>query len=220
VLRFCINLGNPLLAQRAGSDVVGVSVEIARALGTRLSQDVTFVVVESARESVETVSSGLADIGFFAFDPMRSNGILFTEPYLEIDGCYMVPMDSSIFDSPEVDRPGVRVVVGAGSAYDLFLSRHLKNAVVVRCPTSPGVVDQYVADCAEVAAGVRQQLESDLRRYPGHRLLPTRFMVIRQAVGVRQTLDGDVRDKANELLREMLNKGEIAVLMEKYRIGG
>ena len=191
-------------------------MDLAHALGTRLSQDVTFVVVESARESVQAVSSGVADIGFFAVDPARSSGILFTEPYLEIDGCYMVPMDSSISDSSEVDRSGIRVVVGAGSAYDLFLSRHLKHAVVVRCPTSTGVVDQYVADGAEVAAGVRQQLKADLGRYPGHRLLPTRFMVIRQAVGVRQTLGHDVRDKANELLQEMLSNGQIASLMERY----
>jgi polar amino acid transport system substrate-binding protein len=195
---------------------VGLSVDLAHALGTRLSQDVTFVVVESARESVQAVSSGVADIGFFAVDPARSSGILFTEPYLEIDGCYMVPMDTSISDSSEVDRSGIRVVVGAGSAYDLFLSRHLKQAVVVRCPTSTGVVDQYVADGAEVAAGVRQQLKADLGRYPGHRLLPTRFMVIRQAVGVRQTLGHDVRDKANELLQEMLSNGQIASLMERY----
>ena len=106
----------------------------------------------------------------------------FTAPYVIIEGAYLVPQSSPIAANADVDREGVRVVVGAGSAYDLYLSRELKKARIVRAPTSPAVTDMMVAEQLDVAAGVRQQLEADAKRIPGMRLLDGRFMVIRQAM--------------------------------------
>lgn len=83
----------------------------------------------------------------------------------------------------EVDRAAHRVVVGKGSAYDLFLTRTLQYAQIERSPTSPTVVDTFLELRAEVAAGVKQQLEADTRRFNGLRLLDGRFMVIQQAMG-------------------------------------
>jgi polar amino acid transport system substrate-binding protein len=140
--------------------------------------------VESAGRSVDAVRSGQADVGFFAIDPLRGDGIRFTAPYLLVEGSYLVRDESPLRDNAEVDRAGTRVVVGKDSVYDLWLTRELKAARIERAPTSPVVVDEFLSRRADVAAGVRQQLLADAARVGGVRLLPGHFMVIEQAMGL------------------------------------
>lgn len=185
VLRASINLGNPVLAGRdAAGAPCGVSVDLARGLAERLGVPMEPVVFDTAGRSVDAVTNEQADVGFFAIDPARGAGIIFTAAYVLIEGAYLVPDKSPLRDNAEVDRAGRRVAVGKGSAYDLFLSRELQAAEIVRAPSSQTVVDTFVAEGLDVAAGVKQQLEADARRIPGLRLLPSRFMVIQQAMGL------------------------------------
>ena len=185
-LRASINLGNPILANRNadGGEPFGLSVVAAGGWAQAVGLPIEWVVFDTAARSGEAVEQGQADIGFFAIDPKRGEQIAFTAPYVLIEGSYLVRQDSPLQANAEVDRPGTRVVVGKGSAYDLFLTRELKAAEILRAPSSPAVVEVFSEQHADVAAGVRQQLESDLARLPGHRLLPGRFMVIRQAMGL------------------------------------
>ena len=185
-LRACINLGNTVLANKdaASGQVAGVSVDMAHALAAQLGVAIELVVVDAAGKAVEIVKNGQADIGFFAIDPLRSVGLAFTAPYVLIEGAYLVRQASALTANEQVDRPGTRVMVGKGSVYDLFLTRELKAAQVLRAPTSPTVVDQFLAENADVAAGVKQQLQADAARLGGLRLLPGRFMVIEQAMGM------------------------------------
>jgi polar amino acid transport system substrate-binding protein len=188
-LRATINVGNPILAGRGKTDdkPFGVSVDIAHELARRLGSPLECIVVEAAKQSVETVAGGQADVGFFAVDPVRGAAIAFTEPYVLIEGCYLVRQDSPIRNNSQVDAADTRVAAGAGSAYDLYLTRELKHATIVRVPTSPAVVDAFVAQKLEVAAGVKQQLQADAARHQGLRLIEEPFMVIRQAMGVAKT---------------------------------
>ena len=185
-LRASINYGNPVLAQRdpATGEATGVSVDLARKLAAELGVPVELKTVESAGRSVEAVKSGQADVGFFAIDPLRSDGIRFTAPYVLIEGAYLVRNQSPLMANDEVDRDGTCVVVGKDSVYDLWLTRELKAARITRAPTSPLVVDEFVAQRADVAAGVKQQLIVDAARLGGLRLLPGHFMVIEQAMGL------------------------------------
>jgi polar amino acid transport system substrate-binding protein len=183
-LRVAINVGNPILARRSGGGAEGVSVDLAREFARQLGVDAELIVFATAGESVEAVRTRQADLGFFAIDPKRSDGIAFSAPYVLIEGAYLVKDASPLHANHEVDRPGTRVVVGLGSAYDLHLTRELKQAEIVRAATSPAVVDHFLQCGAEVAAGVKQQLEADAARLGGLRLLPGRFMVIQQAMGV------------------------------------
>src|SRR5690606_41601653 len=98
-------------------------------------------------------------------------------------GACLVRHRSPLRRRAELGQAGRRVMVGKGSAYDLYLTRELKQARILRAPTSPAVVDEFLAQGADVAAGVKQQLEADMSRVPGLRLLPGSFMVIRQAMG-------------------------------------
>lgn len=221
-MRAAINLGNPILARwddQAGQPF-GVSVDLAKAFAQRLGVELDLVVVDAAGKSVDAVVNGRADIGFFAVDPVRGEGIGFTAPYVLIEGCYLVREASAIRSNADVDRAGVRVVVGKGSAYDLFLTRELQHAEILRAPTSPTVVDTFIAHNADVAAGVRQQLEADAQRTPGLRLLDGRFMVIQQAMGLPKDLGGAAQAYLSAFVEEMKASGFVAGALERHGIAG
>jgi polar amino acid transport system substrate-binding protein len=219
-LRACINLGNPILASRGPAGPLGVSVDLATELAVQLGVSIELRVVDTAAASVLAVREERADVGFFAIDPMRSDGISFTAPYVLIEGSYLVPQHSPFRCNEEVDQPGVRIAVGKGSAYDLFLTREIKRAELVRAPSSPTVVDVFVEQMLEVAAGVRQQLQADLLRYSGYRLLPGRFMVIQQAMGVPQSRGETARKALALFVEQMKASGFVADALKRHRIVG
>lgn len=222
MLRATINVGNPILAgiEKATGAPCGVSVDIARALAQRLGARLECLVVEAAKKSVETVAGGQADVGFFAIDPVRGADIAFTEPYILIEGCYLVRQDSPIRDNSQVDAPNTRIAAGAGSAYDLFLTRELKRATIVRVPTSPAVVDAFIEQGLEVAAGVKQQLEADAARHRHVRLIEEPFMVIRQAMGVAKAR-GDIAARyLRAFVDELRASGFVREALARHGIKG
>jgi polar amino acid transport system substrate-binding protein len=169
---------------------------------------------------VQCVRADDADIGFFAVDPVRGEGLHFSPPYVQIEGAYMVRSDSPLQSNDEVDQASHRVTVGAGSAYDLFLTRHLKNAAIVRAPSSPAVVDVFMAQQLEVAAGVNQQLQADAQRLPGVRLLPGRFMVIHQAMGMPAQRSEAARQFLNSFVEDAKQSGWVAQAFVRHQIQG
>ncbi|ROM39351.1 ABC transporter substrate-binding protein [Pseudomonas poae] len=221
VLRASINIGNPILARldNAGQ-AAGVSVDLAHAFAAELGLTLELCVFKSAGESVAAVSAGRADFGFFAIDPARAEQLAFTEPYVLIEGCYLVRDTSPLNDNTQVDMPGIEVVVGKGSAYDLHLTRELKHATLVRSPTSPAVVETFLASGANVAAGVKQQLEFDAARIPGLRLLPGRFMQIRQAMGVPHAYGKEAADLLHQFVEQVKATGFVAEALERHGIVG
>ncbi|CAN5346452.1 ABC transporter substrate-binding protein [soil metagenome] len=221
-LRASINLGNPVLAQRdkTSGALSGVSVDLAQELGRRLDVPVDLLAVDSAGRSVEVVTGGAADIGFFAVDPVRGQGVTFTAPYVVIEGAYLVKTASPLRSNDEVDRDGVSVAVGKGSAYDLYLTREIKRARLVRVPTSPQVVDDFMAQGLDVAAGVRQQLEADAKRVGGVRLLPGRFMVIEQAMGLPNTRSEVATTYLRAFVEDMKSSGFVARSLDRNGVAG
>ncbi len=221
-LRASINLGNPILAgQRADTgEVYGVSVDLARGFAQRLGVELELKVVDAAGKSVDLVTNEEADIGFFAVDPKRGEGIHFTAPYVLIEGCYLVRDESPFTRNEEVDHAGIRLVVGKGSAYDLYLTREIKAATLERAPTSPAVVDHFIATGADVAAGVKQQLEADAARLGGLRLLPGRFMVIQQAMGCPKGRGATAAAALAAYVEEMKASGFVAEALARHGIQG
>jgi polar amino acid transport system substrate-binding protein len=189
-------------------------------LAKQLAVPLTLVAVESAAKSVETVTQGQADIGFFAIDPVRGKGISFTPPYVLIEGSYLVKKESPLVANAQVDQAKHTVVVGKGSAYDLFLTRELKEAQLVRAPTSPLVVPFFLDGTYDVAAGVKQQLESDARKTEGLRLLPGRFMVIEQAMGQPNHASKRSQETLAKFVNEMKSNGFVRDSLIRHRIEG
>src|SRR5499427_6951471 len=184
-LRVAINFGNSVLAQQdpSGGPPRGVSAELARELARRLGVGIGYVAFDAAGKVFEALKAGLWDIAFLAIDPVRAAGIDFTAPYVVIEGTYLVPKDSALRTVVDVDREGVRVAVAQGSAYDLYLTRTLKHAKLVRQPSGPEALEMFVRDRLEVAAGVRQPIVAFAQAHPDTRLIPGRFMAIEQAMG-------------------------------------
>ena len=221
VLRVAINLGNPVLAGLdAAGEPLGISPDLARRLAKQLDVDISWRLFKKADESVQCVRADEADIGFFAIDPVRGTGLHFSPPYVEIEGAYMVRSDSPLHSNNEVDQTSHRVTVGAGSAYDLFLSRHLKHATIVRAPSSPAVVDTFMGQQLEVAAGVKQQLQADAQRLPGVRLLPGHFMVIHQAMGMPARRSAPAHEYLNDFVEEAKRSGWVAEAFVRHGIKG
>jgi len=185
-LRAAINLGNPILADKCPDtgELCGVSVDIARELATRLGLALELCAYPAAGAVVEAVMENTWDIAFLAIDPLRGQEIDYTAPYLHIEGAYLVAKTSPIQSLADVDSADHRIVVGKGSAYDLYLSREIKHAHLIRAATSPTVTDTMLAQGCEVAAGVKQQLQSDMQRLHGLRLLDGCFMQIHQAMAI------------------------------------
>ena len=219
-LRASINTGNPILAARDGDTAKGVSVDLARGFAQRLGVPLELVVFDTAGKSVDAVTREEADIGFFAIDPRRGEGIHFTGPYVLIEGCYAVENDSTITAMEQVDRAGISVVVGKGSAYDLFLGRELKHVSTVRAPSPPAVVEHFLEHGADVAAGVRQQLETDAKRLGGLRLLPGRFMVIQQAMGCPRSRGEAAARVLAGYVEEMKASGFVQQALDRHGIAG
>lgn len=221
-LRAAINLGNPVLAtlDAASNQPRGVSVDLAQELAKRLGVAVELVVVNGAAKSVAALNDQAADVGFFAIDPLRGADIAFTSPYVLIEGCYMVAQDSPVLSHADVDKPGVRVAVGMGSAYDLFLSRELKHAQLVRDPNVAAVVDTFLTQKLEVLAGIKQQLQACAQQLPGLRLLDGHFMVIQQAMGVPKRLGAEAATYVSQFVETMKASGFVADAMLRHGIEG
>ena len=220
-LRAAINLGNPILAnQNADGQPYGISIDIATELARRLNVPLTLLVGQTAAQSVEAVTQETADFGFFAIDPIRGKGIAFTAPYVLIEGSYLVPNDSPFTANDQVDQAGIRIAVGKGSAYDLFLTSEIKNAEIQRAPSSPTTVDFFLSEKLEVAAGVKQQLEMDANRLPNLRLLPGRFMVIEQALGLPKTRSPEAQAYLKQFVEDLKASGFVSQSMARHNIQG
>jgi polar amino acid transport system substrate-binding protein len=206
-LRASINLGNQVLAQGTETAPSGVTVDIARELGTRLGVPVELLCFQAAKESFEAMNQGRADICFLAVEPVRAETVAFTAPYVVIEGVFVVAEGSSMTSPADVDQPGVRIGVNDGSAYDLFLSRTLAHAELVR--GSDGVAE-FTEQGLEAAAGIRQPMEAFVASHPDLRLVEPRFMEILQAVGTSRARDAATVSFLHTFVEELKANGFIA----------
>ncbi|WP_346133131.1 transporter substrate-binding domain-containing protein [Lentzea roselyniae] len=207
VLRASINLGNPVLARGTPADPGGVTVDIAREIAARLDLPVEFVCFDAARKSFEAMKDGQADICFLAIEPAREEEVAFTEPYMVIEGVFAVPVDSPIKTVADVDQPGVRIGVKQGSAYDLYLTRTLKHAVVVRGNEGVEVFREQELD---VAAGIREPMTAFVAANDDVRLIDERFTEIRQAVGTTRSRRPETVRFLSEVVAELRENGFVA----------
>jgi polar amino acid transport system substrate-binding protein len=221
-LRASLNLGNPVLAHsRTSSEKpAGVSIDLSRELARELGVPVEFLQFDGAAKSVEALGHGAGDVGFMAIDPLRADRIAFTAAYVQIEGAYLVRQESPITANEQVDRAGTTIVVGAGSAYALYLARAIQNATLLQVPTSEAVVSTMLEGGYPVAAGVRQQLEADAKRLPGVRVLDGRFMVIHQAMAMPRDRGAEAHAYLADFVERMKSTGFVAAALQRHGIEG
>ena len=206
-LRAVINLGNAVLAHGDPADPRGVSVDLARELGRRAGRVVELRAVTAARDAVEALETGTADLGFLAQNPDRSRTLAFSDPYVVIEGCFAVPEAAPPTVADEADRPGLRIGTKRGSALHLHLERTIESAELVPLPEHPLPGEDPVLD---VITGIRDPLAAALRETPGWRLLEPAFLRIRQCVALPATAPAADRDVLSRAVRELLVSGFVA----------
>ena len=220
-MRVGINYGNPVLATRdpASGELRGVAVDLAQELGRRIDLPIELVGYDAAGKMVEGLKAGAWDIAFLAVEPGRANQIDFTPPYIEIEGTYLVPSGSPLRAIADVDRKGVRIALAAGAAYDLFLSRTLQHAQLLRAPDPNAAFQLLVSGKVEVLAGVKQTLVTNAGKLPGSRVLDGRFLVIGQAVGIVKGRDAGAK-YLREFIEDVKASGLVARAIEKAGVLG
>ena len=211
-LRAAINLGNPVLAQGTPAEPSGVTVDIAAELAARLAVPLDLVCFPGARQSFEAMPAGRADICFLAIEPAREAEVMFTAPYALIEGVFAVPADSPVSTTEGVDAEGVRIGVKQGSAYDLFLSRTLRRATLVRGDQGPAA---FAAQGLEAVAGIRQPMTEFVAGTPGFRLLDASFMQIRQALGTTRTRGPQALSYLRAFIEELKASGFVAEALRR-----
>ena len=220
-LRVGINYGNPVLATRAGAsgELRGVAVDLAHELGRRTELRVDIVSFESAGKMFDAVKAGAWDVAFLAVDPGRADEIDFTAPYVEIEGTYLIPAGAPFHTVADVDRDGVRVGVSGKSAYDLFLTRNLQRAQIVRSQSPDSALDLILSAKVDVLAGVRQTLVAHSAKLPGSRVFEDRFMAIGQALGIVKGR-GEAVKYLREFIEDVKASGFVARALEKSGVRG
>jgi polar amino acid transport system substrate-binding protein len=209
-LRVGINHGNFLLvtSYSPGADPRGPAPDLARELGWRLDMPVEFVAFDTAGKLADAVKASAWDVAFLGAEPQRAGEISFTAAYLEIPATYLVSAGSPIRSVADVDQEGVRIAVTERAAYELYLSRTIKRATLVRVAGLDGALNAFVAQELDALAGLKPRLLMDVAKLPGARLLDGQFTAVQQAIGTPKG-----REAAFEFLREFVEEAKASGLV-------
>jgi polar amino acid transport system substrate-binding protein len=220
-LRVGINYGNFLLVNKdpASGEYRGIAVDLGREIGRRLGVPVDLVAFETAGKLADAVKAGAWDVAFLGNEPQRAGEIAFSPAYLEIEAGYLVPAGSPIRTIAEVDREGVRIAVAAKSAYDLYLSRNLKHAQLVRAQGIDASYAIFVKDKLEVLSGLKPRLATDTAKLPGSRVLEGRFTAVQQSVGTPQGRPSGAK-YLGEFAQDVKTSGFVAQAIARHAVRG
>ena len=220
-LRVGINYGNFLLVTKddAKGEYRGIAVDLGRELGRRLGAQVELVAFATAGKLADAVKAGAWDVAFLGNEPQRAGDIAFSPAYLEIEAGYLVPAGSPIKTMAEVDRKGIRIATAVNSAYDLYLSRSLKNATLVRAQGIQASYEIFVKDKLEVLSGLKPRLLTDAQTLPGSRVLEGRFTVVQQSVGTPQGRP-TAASYLSEFANDMKKSGFVAQAIARHAVRG
>ncbi len=221
VLRAGINMSNFLLVtgKTVSGDLQGVAPDMAAEIARRLGVPVAYVPFERPSKLADAAGTDAWDIGLIGAEPQRAEKITFTPAYCEIEATYLVPADSRISSVAEVDRPGVRITVRRGAAYDLWLERNIKQATVLRSDSADGPFDQFVGEKLEAYAALKPALLKDREKLPGSKILPGNFMTVQQAIGTEKKNAAGAAF-LRDFVAEAKRSGLVAQLIEKHRVQG
>ena len=221
VLRAGINMANFLLVtgRRDDGAPLGVAPDMANAVAERLGVEVAYVPYETPGQLADDATKDVWDVGLIGAEPARAEHIAFTAAYVEIEATYLVPADSPIQAIDDVDRPGARIAVAARSAYDLYLTRNIQHAELLRVAGLNASYDLFVNDKLDALAGLRPRLMSDVEKLPGARLLDGKFTAVQQAIGTPRD-----RGAAAAFLRDFVEEakasGLVGQFIERHQVKG
>lgn len=219
-LRVGLNMSNFLLTatDAATGKPKGLAADLGHELGKRLGVPVELVPFPNPGAVADAARTGMWDVGFIGAEPQRANEIDFTAAYVEIEATYLVPPGSPIMAIADVDRPGARIAISGRSAYDLYLSRHLKHAELIR-ERGDDVFKRFVSDKLDAMAGLRPGLVKNQANLPGSRILDGNFTAVQQAAGTPKGRPAGA-NYLKAFIEDVKATGLVAKLIEKNNVRG
>jgi polar amino acid transport system substrate-binding protein len=220
-LRVGINHSNHLLVNPGSVHGAprGVAPDLGAELARRLGASVEYVSFSSVGATFDGGKAGLWDVAFLGAEPQRAAEMEFTAAYLEIPITFLVPAGSPIRTIADVDRDGVRVAVADRSAYDLFLTRELKRAKIMRADGIPGSVELFRKQSLEVLAGLRPALMADAAKFPGSRILEGQITAVQQAIATSKSRPAGA-SYLKRFVEEAKASGLVQQLIDRHGVKG
>jgi polar amino acid transport system substrate-binding protein len=220
-LRVGLNMSNFLLTRtESNGSPAGVAPDLGRELARRLGVPVELVPFPNPGALADAAKSGVWDVAFLGAEPQRANEIDFTAAYVEIEATYLVPADSTIRSVEEVDRQGIRIAVPDRAAYELYLTRNIKQAELVREKGADNAFKRFVADKLHALAGLRPRLVTDQGNLPGSRILDGRFTAVQQAAGLPKGRSAAAVHYLREFIEDVKASGLVAKTIENNGVRG
>ena len=219
-LRVGLNMSNVLLTatDAATGKPKGLAADLGRELGKRLGVPVELIPFPNPGAVADAAKTGVWDVGFIGAEPQRASEIDFTAAYVEIEATYLVPAGSPIKAIADVDRPGNRIAISDRSAYDLYLTRHLKHAELIRA-RGDDVLKRFVSDKLEAMAGLRPGLVKSQASLAGSRILEGNFTAVQQAAGTPKGRPAGAK-YLKAFIEDVKASGLVANLIEKHGVRG
>jgi len=220
-LRVALNMSNFLLTATdpVTGEPCGIAADLGRELGQRLGVPVALLPYPNPGALADVAPTGVWDVGFLGAEPQRAHAIDFTAAYVEIEATYLVPPGSPLQTIADVDRPGIRIAAPARSAYELYLSRTLQHAQLVREAGAENTFKRFVEDRLDALAGLRPRLVTDQEALPGSRLLEGRFTAVQQAAGTPKGRPTGARYLC-AFIEDIKATGLVARTIEKHSVRG
>ena len=220
-LRVALNMSNVLLTATdpVTGEPCGLAADLGRELGTRLGVPVALLPYPNPGALADAAPNDVWDVGFIGAEPQRAQAIDFTAAYVEIEATYLVPPGSPHQAIAEVDRPGVRIAVPDRSAFELYLTRSVQHAQLVRVHGADNAFQHFVTDRLDALAGLRPRLVTDQDKLPGSRLLAGNFTAVQQAAGTPKGRPLGVQ-YLRDFIEDIKATGLVAQTIEKHHVRG
>jgi polar amino acid transport system substrate-binding protein len=204
----------------ATASLRGVSIEIGKELAARFGVPFEARPYATVRDLIHAIDEDEWDLATVVVEHEREAVLDFSAPYLEADSTYLVPTDSPIRNVPDADVPGVRIGVAERSAFDLFLTRTLKHARLVRYPGVTAAFEGFKAKENDAVAAPRPVLASALATIPPARILDDRFDVARVGIAMKKGRSRATLAFVNDFVAELMTSGWLLQAIERSGIAG
>ncbi len=221
VLSAAVYLGNFLLVtgRTALGEPTGIAPDICRAIAKHLNVSLELTGYETQNEVVDAAATGKCGIVLVGSDPARAQKVTFTPAYVELEATYLVPANSAIQDISQVDQPGVRIASFFKSAYDLWLQRNLKHAILVHADSLDASNALFISEHLDALAGLKTGLVTFAEKVPGLRILDGQFTGIQQAIATKKT-NTEAIEFLSACVEEFIRNGLVTDLIRQYEVQG
>jgi polar amino acid transport system substrate-binding protein len=220
-LRAGMNLSNGLFTTKDATtgELRGVSVDLMRELASRLGVPVELVVHATPGDVTDAVDRGTWDVAILAIEQSRAEKIAFSPPMTEIEATYLVHKDSPLRTVAQVDAPGIRISTPDKAGYELYLTRTLRSASLVRAKNTAAAIELFNARGAQALAGLKPALLESIDTMPDARFVDGNFMTVNHGIGTQ-------RDRVaaaaylKSFVDEMNASGFVARSIERHGVKG